>query len=64
MDLASPVGGSDEELKVLKEMSELQEFENDAWSKASVGGWGESGFMVQFGLYATELFKGPSCLAL
>ncbi len=31
-----PVTGGDRELKVLKEMNELQQFENDIWSPRSV----------------------------
>jgi hypothetical protein len=33
MDAAALVGGGDQEMKVLKEMNELQEFENDLLSK-------------------------------
>jgi hypothetical protein len=35
MDAAAPVGGGDQEMKVLKEMNELQEFENDNWIRGS-----------------------------
>jgi hypothetical protein len=28
--------GNDQEMKVLNEMNELQEFENDVWSKGAV----------------------------
>jgi hypothetical protein len=33
---AAPVAGGDPEMKVLKEMNELQELENDNWSRGSV----------------------------
>jgi hypothetical protein len=29
------VGGGDQKMKVLKEMNELQEFENDNWNRGS-----------------------------
>jgi len=32
-DGAGPVGEGDEEMKVLNEMNELQDFENDNWSR-------------------------------
>jgi hypothetical protein len=35
-DEPARVGGGDQELKVLKEMNELQHFENDNWSRGSV----------------------------
>jgi hypothetical protein len=34
-DESSQVGGGDQEMKVLKEMNELQDFENDSWSRGS-----------------------------
>ncbi len=36
LDDAGPVTGGDQELKVLKEMNELQEFENDNWSRGDM----------------------------
>jgi hypothetical protein len=33
---AAPVGGGDQEMTLLKEMNELQEFENENWSKGTV----------------------------
>ena len=33
---AEAVAGKDQEIKVLKEMNELQEFENDVWNAGSV----------------------------
>jgi hypothetical protein len=35
-DESSRVGGGDQEMKVLKDIYELQEFENDLWSEGSV----------------------------
>ena len=32
---AAPIAGKDQEMKVLKEMNELQDFENDDWSGGS-----------------------------
>jgi hypothetical protein len=32
----APVSGGSGEMKVLKEMNELQEFENDNWSRGAV----------------------------
>jgi hypothetical protein len=32
-DETARVGGGDQEMKVLKEMNELQEFENDNWGR-------------------------------
>ncbi len=32
----SPVEGGDQEIKALKEMNELQEFENENWSRGSI----------------------------
>jgi hypothetical protein len=34
--VSSVAGGGDQEMRVLKEMNELQEFENDNWSRGSV----------------------------
>jgi hypothetical protein len=34
-DGPAPVGKGDQEMKVLKEMNELQEFENDNWNGGS-----------------------------
>ncbi len=36
LDDVEPVAGGDQELKVLKEMNELQDFENQNWSRGSV----------------------------
>jgi hypothetical protein len=33
LDDVGSVGNTDQEMKILKEMNELQEFENDNWSK-------------------------------
>ncbi len=33
---AAPVGERDQEMKVLNEMNELQDFENENWSRGSV----------------------------
>jgi hypothetical protein len=35
-DDTSRVGNNDQEIKVLKEMNELQDFENENWSRGSV----------------------------
>ena len=35
-DEPARVGGGDQEMKVLNEMNELQEFENDNWSRGTV----------------------------
>jgi hypothetical protein len=35
-DESAQVGGGDQELKVLKDMNELQHFENDNWSRGTV----------------------------
>jgi hypothetical protein len=35
-DESAQVGGGDQELKVLKDMNELQQFENDSWSRGTV----------------------------
>ena len=35
-DVGPVAGGGDQEMKVLKEMNELQDFENDNWSRGSV----------------------------
>jgi hypothetical protein len=36
LDDVGPVAGGDQEIKVLKEMNELQDFENENWSRGSV----------------------------
>ena len=36
LDDVGPVGGKDQGMKVLEEMNELQDFENENWSKGSV----------------------------
>ena len=36
LDPVEPMGNPDQEMKVLKEMNELQEFEDDNWSKGAV----------------------------
>ena len=36
LDDAGPVGSPDREMKVLKEMNELQEFEEENWRKGGV----------------------------
>lgn len=35
LDDVGPVAGGDQEIKVLKEMNELQDFENQNWSRGS-----------------------------
>jgi len=36
LDDVGPVAGGDQELKVLKEMNDVQDLENDNWSRGSV----------------------------
>ncbi len=36
LDDVGPVAGGDQELKILKEMNELQEFENENWNRGAL----------------------------